>query len=112
MSYPNQKRIIINKEPCDNGGNFYAKINLAAIKKAMSELKAAGEIKLWLYLAKNQNSHEFDLSCVDCGKYGIKPDAYHAAVERLISKGYLQHLQKNLYCFNEMGVSTEKPHIL
>lgn len=112
MSYPNQKRVIINKEPCDNSGNYYAKINLAAINKAMTELKAAGEIKLWLYLAKNQNNHEFDLSCVDCGKHGIKPDAYHAAVDKLISKGYLQHNSGNVYRFNEMGVSMENPQTL
>lgn len=110
MSFPNQKRIIINKEPCDNRQNLYAQINLAALRKAMSELKTMGEIKLWLYMAKNQNNHIFDLSCVDCGKYGIKTDAYHSAVEKLILKGYLQHKSGNTYYFKEKGVSTEKPY--
>ena len=79
------------------------------MRKAMSELMSMGEIKLWLYFAKNQNNHTFDLSCVDCGKYGIKPDAYHAAVDKLIAKGYLQHKSGNAYIFNEMGISTEIP---
>ena len=112
MSFPNQKRIIINKEPCDNRRNIYAQINLAAIQKAMSELTSAGEIKLWMYLAKNQNNHIFNLSLVDCKKYGIKTDAYHAAVKKLISKGYLQHKSGNTYYFKEIGTSTENPQTL
>lgn len=112
MSFPNQKRIIIDKEPCDNRRNLYAQINLAAMQKAMSELPSSGEIKLWMYFAKNQNKHIFDLSLVDCKKYGIKSDAYHAAVKKLISKGYLQHKSGNTYYFKEIGLSTENPQTL
>lgn len=109
MGYPNQKRIIIKKEPCDDKEHLYAKINIAALQKAMTELKTTGAIKLWLYLAKNQDNYTFDLSCADCCKYGIKTDAYHAAVKNLITTGYLKHYKGNIYVFNEIGTSMENP---
>lgn len=107
MSYPNQKKIIIKKERCDNIGNSYAKINIKAMQKAMQELNSMGELKLWLYFAKNQNGYIFDLSCADCGEYGLTIDTYHTAVKKLISKGYLSLEKGNTYIFNEKGLPTE-----
>lgn len=109
MTFPNQKTIIISKAPCDEYKNLYARINQKALQKAMLELNTMGEIKLWLYLSKNKPDYKLHLSCVECGKYGIKPDAYHAAVKRLIQKGYLQHISGNTYNFIELGTTTEKP---
>lgn len=102
MSYPNQKKIIISKMPCD-GNNRYAVINQYAMQKAMRELTTMGSIKLWLYLAKNQPDYKFDLSCAECGKWGLKPDAFHAAVNELINKGYLMCNKSNEYVFVEIG---------
>ena len=100
MSYPNQKKVTINKEPCD-GRNVYAKINIESLKKAMCGLKPS-ELKLWLYLSRNIDGRTFDLSQVDCEGYGLKKDAYHDAVNGLISKGYLLHKMGNEFTFREM----------
>lgn len=102
MSFPNQKKIIVDKMPCDKR-NKYAVINQQALQKAMCELKTMGSIKLWLYLAKNQPDYKFDLSCAECGKWGLKPDAFHSAVKELINKGYLMHNKANEYTFIEIG---------
>lgn len=114
MTFQNQKTVTIKKEPCDNVRNLYTRINLVALHKAMSELKTMGEIKLWLYLAKNKDEYTFGLSQADCETYGLKKDAYHTAVKSLIKKGYLQRIGKtgNKYFFIEKGVCTENPHTL
>lgn len=108
MSYPNQKIVTIKKENCSDK-DLYAKINIKALQKAMLELKTSA-FKLWIYFAKNQPYHTFELSCADCAKWGLKPDAYHAAVKDLINKGYLKNVGGNDYLFEEIGI-TEKPHI-
>lgn len=100
MSYPNQKKVTISKEPCDTV-NVYAKINIEALRRAMCQLKPS-ELKLWLYLSRNINGRVFDLSQVDCESYGLKKDAYHDAVNGLIAKGYLQQRIGNDYLFKEM----------
>ena len=114
MTFKNQKTVTIKKEPCDNVRNHYARINLVALHKAMSELKTMGEMKLWLYLAKNKDEYTFGLSPADCETYGLKRDAYHTAVDNLIKKGYLQKIGKagNAYHFIEKGIYTEKPYTI
>ncbi|MGN0106709.1 MAG: hypothetical protein ACI4A5_03295 [Hominilimicola sp.] len=106
MSVPNQKKIKINKEICDST-NLYATINLDALNAAMKDLTKIGTFKLWMYLSKNQDGYEFDLSCVDCGTWGIKKDAYHNAVNELIDKGYLIKDNQNRYIFREKKVVYE-----
>lgn len=106
MSVPNQKKIKINKEICDSS-NLYATINLDALHAAMKDLTKIGAFKLWLYLSKNQDGYEFDLSCVDCGAWGIKKDTYHNAVNELISRGYLIEIGKNRYIFREKRIVYE-----
>ena len=106
MSVPNQKKIKINKEICDSS-NLYATINLEALHAAMKDLTKIGAFKLWMYLSKNQDGYEFDLSCVDCGTWGIKRDSYHGAVNELIDKGYLVKNNQNRYIFNEKKIVYE-----
>ena len=47
----NQKKVEVNKEPCDKN-NLYVCINIEAIQKAMSDLTPA-QLKVWMYFAKN-----------------------------------------------------------
>ena len=108
MSYPNQKTIKIKKVPC-NDIDLYTKIDLPTLQKAMKELTTMGEMKLWLYLAKNQDNYICELSLEHCKKFGLKTDAYHSAVKKLIEKGYLVQQNGNRYTFVENGQSTEKP---
>lgn len=108
MSHPNQKVVTVVKEKCSNT-EFYAKININALHKAMSNLKT-NSFKLWIYFAKNQPYHTFELSCADCNQWGIKSDAYHSAVKDLINKGYLINIGGNEYTFYEIAIS-EKSYI-
>lgn len=108
MSFANQKTVQINKKPCDKN-NIYARINLISLQNAMASLSKMGSVKLWLYLAKNQNNYKFDLSCAECSKWGLKADAYHAAVKDLIDKGFLTKASGNFYIFNEMPEKTDNP---
>lgn len=67
MSVPNQ--IIITKFNYEetNKDNLYAKINIDAMSKAISELTGAG-LSLWLYLSKNNASkiENYELSKAAC----------------------------------------------
>lgn len=100
MKYPNQKRITIQKEECNNK-NRYAVINLQSLNQAMRVLNKGSSFKLWMYLAKNQNEYEFDLGKVDCSHWGLKADSYHSAVKDLTQKGYLQEIAPNRFVFKE-----------
>lgn len=108
MSYANQKAVQIFKTKCDKN-NLYAKINLEALQSAMKELKKVGAFKLWLYFAKNQDKYQFDLSCEDCKRWGVKTDSFHTGINELIDKGYLRKVSGNFYIFHEMPPSTEIP---
>jgi len=58
---PNQKTIKIVKREPFNKENLYCMFHLDALQEAMNSL--AGEhLKLWLYLNKNQDNYQFDLS--------------------------------------------------
>lgn len=86
-SYPNQKRIVVHKLPCDST-HKYGLFNKLALQFAMQNLKNSS-FKLWAYLASNQNGYSFLLSAAECSAWGIKSDAYHNAVKDLISKSFL-----------------------
>jgi len=86
-SLPNQKTVIIKKEPCGQS-NLYAKINLDAMKSAMLDLSHA-EFQMWLFFAKNQDNYELDLYEKDAERWGIKKSTYHRAITTLQKKNYL-----------------------
>ena len=101
MSFPNQKRIQINKIKCD-GSHPYAIINQWAMQSAMRNLHGSG-FKLWCYLAKNQPGYCFDLSKEDCKiNWGMSKDSYYAAVNELKEKRYLIETIKNHFDFYEI----------
>lgn len=100
MAYANQKTIRIFKEKCDKD-NIYSVINNNALQSAMIDLKKSGAFKLWVYLSKNQNGFDLELSAAECQKWGIKESSYHNAVKELIYKGYLQLESANRYIFYE-----------
>ena len=101
-SLPNQKTVIINKEPCGTS-NLYAKIKLDALKSAMIDLSRA-EFQMWLLFAKNQNMYEMDLYEAEAERWGIKKSTYHRAITTLINKKYLVRDNSgiNKYQFYEM----------
>ena len=105
-SNPNQRSITVHKEPTDNKceENYYAKINLIALQKAMSGLSAKA-FELWIYMSKNKDDHFFWLSKVDFLSWStFKESAYYDAFNELKRLGYLVERKKsgNQYDFYEM----------
>ena len=89
--------------------HLYSMNNLDALQAAMQTLNGSG-LKLWLYLNKNQDGYRFELSRIDCAKWGIKKDSYYSAIDELTNKGFLvqDHYGSNLFWFHEKAVS-ERP---
>ena len=90
-SNPNQRSITTHKEPTNNEKeeNYYAKINLRALKNAMSTLTPKA-FELWIYLSKNQDNHFFWLSKVDFLSWSkVKSSSYYEAFNELKNMGYL-----------------------
>ena len=109
MSVPNQKTVQLAARTRRDADNLYSMNNLDALQTAMQVLNGSG-LKLWLYMNKNQDGYKFELSRVDCAKWGIKKDSYYSAVEELIKKGFLvqDHYGSSHYWFHEKAVS-ERP---
>lgn len=82
-------------------------INLEALAIASKELKNSA-FKLFIYLAKNQNSYKFALSNKDFKDYsGINRTGYDNAVKELIEKGYLEDKGNNNFVFYELPKKAE-----
>ena len=109
MSVPNQKTVQLAARTRRDAEHLYSMNNLDALQAAMQTLNGSG-LKLWLYMNKNQDDYRFDLSRVDCAKWGIKKDSYYSAVDELINKGFLvqDHYGSSLFWFHEKAVS-ERP---
>ena len=102
---PNQKLIVVNKAE-SNKANLYCILNLQALSAACNALQSKAGIKLYLYLAKNQNKHTFALSSKDFEQWaGVGKTAYDTAVQELKDNGYLvkREGKKETYDFYECG---------
>lgn len=118
-SNPNQRTITVNKEPTNDveEKNYYAKINLLALKNAMHTLTPKA-FELWLYFSKNRHKHTFYLSKVDFFSWSnIKsPTTYSNAFKELVNCNYLIPIDKEnkepkKYNFYEVPQETEDPAI-
>ena len=100
---PYQKTITIKKEPCDNRGNNYAKINLNALQQAMKTLSNA-EFAIWVYFAKNQEGFTFALSPQAAADWGIARTTFNRTIRKFIEEGYLisDNNGSNHYTFYEV----------
>ena len=86
MPAPNQLTATIQRETPKNN---YVKINTDSIAEAMKALTAT-EFQVWLYLAKNQNGIEWEISPqAACNEWGIKISSFHKAIASLKRMGYL-----------------------
>ena len=109
-SNPNQRSITIHKEPTDNKKeeNYYAKINLNALHKAMSSLSAKA-FELWIYMSKNQDNHFFWLSKVDYLSWStFKETSYYEAFNELKRLGYLVKRNKDSNQFDFYEIPKEE----
>ena len=57
--------------------------------------------KLWLYIEKNQDEFELELSQKACENWGLKKDSYRRAKSELIQKNYLREVEPDIFEFNE-----------
>lgn len=109
---PNQRSITVHKEPTDDKctDNYYAKINLNALKQAMSVLTPKA-FELWIYLSKNQDNHFFWLSKVDFLSWSkVKNTSYYEAFNELKKLNYLVERKEgsNQFDFYEIPKEEEK----
>ena len=72
---PHQKLIVVNKAE-SNKKNLYCILNLEALNRACNALQTKAGIKLFLYLAKNQNKYSFALSSKDLVKRDESKEIY------------------------------------
>lgn len=100
-SVPNQRKITTHKVK-SNKDNLYAITNINSLSYAMSVLTHSG-LRLWLYLAKNQDNYEFWLSPIDAGAFtGLSVASYHRAFAELKEKKFLIQTKKNNFDFYEI----------
>lgn len=103
MSVPYQKIVKIQPRIKRNANNRYAMFNLEALSEATKNLNGSG-LKMWLYLNKNQDGFEVELSQAACSRdWGIKKDSYYNGIKELIIQGYLVPICEgsNIYYFYE-----------
>lgn len=105
MSVENQEIVKIETRLSWDEKNTFCRIHLDGLQEAMNNLK--GEtLKLWLYLNKNANGYQLELSPAACRAWGLKKDAYYTAKEKLKELGYLTPKAEgsNIYIFHEFAV--------
>lgn len=87
--FANQKGVRVIKSPSNNFGMM----DVEATHKAMGVLKPTA-FKLWAYLNLNREGHEIGLSSKHfCAVSGCSRNAYFAAVQELIDRGYLVEVE-------------------
>lgn len=87
MAAPNQLKAEIVREKLNS--NNFVMINEDSIAEAMKALTPV-EFQVWMYLAKNQNGIEWEISPqAACNQWGIKVSSFHKAITTLKNAGYL-----------------------
>lgn len=96
----NQKIIRISKASTDKE-NHYGIVNKNCMYKASQNL-GYNEFKIYMYLATNQDGHEFALSPIDIAEnMGANKREIQKNINSLIKKGYLMPDSGNRYIFRE-----------
>lgn len=113
---PNQRIIKVEKSPTDKD-NYYACINLEAIEEAMYNLRSYYGMKLYIYIAKNQNNHCFRFSSAHFMEYAqCSKKGYTTAFNELVEKGYLTYkcelgsMSNKLYIFTDKSVKKDNEY--
>ena len=89
IGVPNQRTVSVHKEECSKK-NKYTANNLAALDEAARMLQSKGGFKLYMYMAKNQDKYNFELSSSDFMQWsGLGYSAYTTAFKELEDKKYL-----------------------
>lgn len=105
---PNQRNITVKKE-LSNKQNIYTVNNLEALDEALFRLQSKLGIKLYIYLAKNQDGYRFNFFSSDfCKVCGCSLTGYNTAFAELEKEGYLIKKEgtETIYTFYE---KSQKP---
>lgn len=108
---PNQRTITVNKAP-GNKKNLYTVNNLEALDEALYRLQSKLGIKLYLYLAKNQDKYTFDFfSSNFCKACNCSITGYNTAFAELEKEGYLIKKEgtQTIYTFYDKSQKPEQP---
>lgn len=85
-----QKKVIIKERVKCDKEHIYTQINIESLTHAMADLTHGSGLEVWLYLVKNQQGYEPDLSSKDANdSFGIAQKRFQKGVNELIEKGYL-----------------------
>lgn len=108
MAAPNQMvATIVREKPSANNFVHINEDSIAAAAKALTPV----EFQVWMYLAKNQNNIEWEISPqAACNQWGIKVSSFHKAITTLKKAGYLipkDKTTKTKYWFYEKPRATE-----
>ena len=102
-SVPNQRQLTTHKDKA-NRQNIYTVTNIDSLSYAARVLTHSG-LKLWLYLAKNQDKFTFWLSPIDVRACtGLSIASYRRAFSELKEKKFLVQSKKNCFDFYETPV--------
>ena len=106
-TYANQKVIIINKKRV-NKANTYMTIKKECLLNAISDL-SHNELKVYLYLASNQDGFKMALSSSDISeKLNVHVRNVQIAINALIEKKYIKQQQGNQYIFCDEPMQEEE----
>lgn len=102
----NQKIVYAVKESVNGKKKPYIRVNQDSLTIAMQNLKA-NTFKVWLYIIKNQDSWNFQLSSKHGSQFtGMCTKTFESCINELIAKGYLQCVdeQRNRWVCYELPV--------
>ena len=101
VSYPNQKKYIIEKK-IEEGDVFFM-LKWDEYCQAAKELTPSA-LNLYMYLAKNKDGYSFYFSSKDFKQtFGVADRTYRNAKTELVRKGYLREEKNNIVRFNPSG---------
>lgn len=105
QSYANQKRYHIQKKI--EKEDVFIMLSWKDYTSASKELTPAA-MKLFMYLAKNQDGYEFWFSSKDyCQTFGLADSTFRKAKKELLDLGYLKEADHNHVYFNTQPVFKE-----
>lgn len=104
-SYANQKRYHIEKRI--EKEDVFIMLSWKDYTSAANELSPAA-MKLFMYLAKNQDGYTFWFSSKDyCDTFNLADSTFRKAKKELLDKGYLKEKNSNQVYFNSSGAFKE-----
>lgn len=111
ITYPNQRVVTIFKEDYTNieykkQSKSFLQVDNDDWQDAAARLTHGG-LKLYLYLASNKDGYSVALSPADIErKIGLSDSTYRRAFKELITEGYIEQKQGNVYWFNTQVQNT------